>query len=317
MKKVVVTGGAGFIGSHIIDELVDRKIKVVALDIIKRENALNIIHLLDSKYFQYIEDNTKDLSLLKTIFTGADYIFHHAAIPNPPLDIIDITAYYQNNAQTILNILQSAKNSGVKKVIFASSCAVYGNSKIRKLREDMMPQPISPYAVCKYVAEQYCEIFNAAHSLPTICLRYFNVYGPRQNPDSPLASVIPKFIRAVNMDKSPVIFGDGKQSRDFIYVKDVVNANILAAESKLTGVFNVGTGSNINLNKLLATILTIMNRNDIKPVYKPERSGDIRHSLADINKSISLGFYPRYNLINGLQELLSAPKINTINRKAH
>jgi UDP-glucose 4-epimerase len=165
--------------------------------------------------------------------------------------------------------------------------------------------PLSPYAVNKLTGEYYCQVFNSVYHLPTACLRYFNVYGSRQSPNSDYAAVIPRFIQKINEGKAPVIFGDGKQTRDFIYVGDVVAANLLAAESSITGVMNVGTGENTSLARLTGLLLDLMGRNDIQPVYENERPGDIKHSLADIKKARTAGFLPRYALRDGLQELIS------------
>ncbi len=305
MKKAVVTGGAGFIGSHIIEHLVDREVRVIALDTLKPSDAANIAHLLSSKFLEYIEGSIDDCSVLDRIFADSDYVFHHAASPNPPAGTVDYTGFYDANSRTVLKVLQSAKNNRVKKVILASSCAVYGDVPAQKLSEDLLPRPQTPYAVCKLIAEHYCDIFSGLHQLPTVSLRYFNVYGPRQNPDSPLASVIPKFIRTIRQGKSPLIFGDGEQTRDFVYVKDAVKANLLAAESEAQGVYNIGTGRSVSLNQLLEKIMVLMQRDNIKPAYKDARPGDIKHSLADIRKAGAFGYAPEYGLNQGLREMLA------------
>ena len=304
MKKAVVTGGAGFIGSHIVEELVNRKVSVIAIDTVKPGGASNIAHLLNNELLEYIQCNIEDYNMLERIFAGIEYVFHHAASPNPRAEYIDFAEYYNINSRGILNVLQSARDNRVKKVIFASSSAVYGNTQNQKLSESMLPQPQSPYAVCKLIAEHYCDIYNRIHGLPTVCLRYFNVYGPRQNPDSQLASVIPKFIRSIKKGKPPIVYGDGEQSRDFVYVADVAKANLLAAESEATGIYNVGTGEPVSLNKLLETLLLLMERKDIKAGYENERPEEIKHSLADISKARSIGYSPKYGLEEGLREML-------------
>jgi UDP-glucose 4-epimerase len=306
MYKALVTGGAGFIGSYIVEELVRRGFSVVALDNLSLGNMDNIAHLRKQKNLEFIQGSISDLSLLQKLSSEVRYVFHQAAIPNIPITVTssNYISYYETNSNGILNILQAAKDNNVKKVICASSCSVYGNEPTIPKREDMIPDPRSPYAVIKLIAEYYCMIFQRVHFLPTVCLRYFNVYGPRQNPTSALASVIPKFIQRALSGKPPIIFGDGQQTRDFVYVRDVVSANLQAAESDSTGIFNIGTGKGVSLNQLTQSILKLTNRSDIQPVYENEIPDEIRHSVADISRAQTFGYKPKYTLEEGLKETI-------------
>jgi len=301
MKKAVVTGGAGFIGSHIADRLTGQGYQVVIIDDLSTGNKENIAALLKQNNIEFIEGSIVDLSLLNKLFRGVDYVFHLAAIPSVPRSIKNPQASHEVNITGTLNVLLAARDTGVKKVIYASSCAVYGDTPTLPIKEEMLPKPQSPYAVTKLAGEYYCQVFHQVYGLPTVCLRYFNIYGPRQDPNSQYAAVIPRFIRRVIDDKPPIIFGDGEQTRDFVFVTDVVLANILAAESDATGVLNVGQGQSITINELAKLIIHIMNK-DLGIIYKEARVGDIRHSLAEISKARLLGYQPQYDLEQGLRE---------------
>ncbi len=311
-KKAIITGGAGFIGSHIADELASRGWHISIIDNLSSGKIENIEHLLAGKRVDFLKGDITDLALLRDLFSGADYVFHEAAIASVPASIGDPLKSNETNITGTLNVLVAARDAGVKKVVFASSSAVYGDSPELYKNENQIPMPLSPYAVNKLTGEYYCQVFNSVYHLPTACLRYFNVYGSRQSPNSDYAAVIPKFIQKINSGTSPVIFGDGKQTRDFIYVGDVVAANLLAAESNVTGVMNVGTGENTSLTQLTGLLLDIMGRNDLQPVYQNERQGDIKHSLADIKKARMAGFLPRFTLKDGLQELISNVPVKTV-----
>ena len=305
-KKVMVTGGAGFIGSHLAEELVLRGYSTIVLDNLSSGNLDNIQHLREKANFHFINGSINNASILTEASRGVDFIFHHAALTSVPQSVEDFDTYHRVNLTGTLNVLEAAKRNGVKKVIFASSSSVYGNNPLSPKTEDMPPTPQSPYAVTKLSAEYYCEVYKLVYGLSTICLRYFNVYGPRQNANSPYSAVIPKFIDAIEQNKQPVIFGDGKQTRDFVFVKDVVKANILAAESNSTGIYNIGSGQELTLNCLLSTILKQMNKENIKPIYQKERTGDIKHSLANINKAKIFGYTPAYSLEQGLMEVIKS-----------
>jgi UDP-glucose 4-epimerase len=201
-------------------------------------------------------------------------------------------------------VLLAARDKGVKKVVYASSSSVYGDTPTLPKVEDITPNPLSPYAITKLAAEYYCRVFHEIYGLKTVCLRYFNVYGPRQDPDSPYAAVIPLFINLALAGKSPVIFGDGEQSRDFTFVKDVAEANIQAAESDATGIFNIGNSKRVTINHLAQLIIKLVGNETIKPIYKDTRPGDILHSLADITKARAFGYNPKYSLEEGLIEVI-------------
>ena len=305
MKRAVVTGGAGFIGSHIANELVARGYQVAIIDDLSTGNKENIAALLKQSNVEFIEGSIVDLSLLNKLFRGVDYVFHLAAIASVPRSVKNPQASHEVNITGTLNVLLAARDTGVKKVIYASSCAVYGDIPTLPIKEEMLPKPQSPYAATKLAGEYYCQAFHRVYGLPTVCLRYFNVYGPRQDPDSQYAAVIPKFIQRVIDDKPPIIFGDGEQTRDFTFIIDVVEANILAAESEATGVFNIGRGQSISITRLTELILGLAG-NNVKPVHEEPRPGDIIHSLADISRARSFGYEPSYNLEEGLRKTIAS-----------
>jgi UDP-glucose 4-epimerase len=309
--KAVVTGGAGFIGSHITEELIQRGYHVIVIDDLSTGKMENIQHLLDEGNLNFVRGSITDLALLQKFFSDADYIFHQAAIPSVPRSIKNPLASNEVNVTGTLNVLSAARDQGIKKVIFASSSSVYGDTPNLPKREDMTPNPQSPYAVTKLAAEYYCRVFTDVYGISTICLRYFNVFGARQNPDSQYAAVIPKFIKAIKEGKPPVIFGDGEQTRDFTFIKDVVHANILAAESKAFGIFNIGKGDRISINQLAQIILKLNGKENIKPLYEKGRLGDIKHSLADISKAQSFGYKPEYDVEKGIVETIRSFKYVT------
>jgi UDP-glucose 4-epimerase len=302
MSKVIVTGGAGFIGSHIAEELVKLGYQVVILDNLSTGRLSNLDPIYTKKNIEFVQGSIVNLSLLRKLFSGVDYVFHQAAIASVPSSIKNPKASHVVNITGTLNILLAARDKEVKKVVFASSSSVYGNTPTLPKIETMTPNPQSPYAVTKLTGEYYCEVFHKIYGLNTVCLRYFNVFGPRQDPDSPYAAVIPLFITNVLAGKSPVIFGDGEQSRDFTFVKDVARANILAAESTSTGVFNIGSSTRVTINHLAQLIIKLAGNDRIQVEHKGIRAGDVVHSLADITKAGSFGYHPKYNLEKGLKE---------------
>jgi UDP-glucose 4-epimerase len=310
MRNMVVTGGAGFIGSHVAQELAKRGYQVIIIDDLSTGRKENIEELIgglltkEVREIQFVQGSITDLPLLKKLFQGVDCVFHLAAIPSVPRSLENPLACHEVNITGTLNVLLAAKDNGVKKVIYASSSSVYGDTPTLPKTEDMLPIPQSPYAVAKLCGEYYCQVFEQVYDLPAVCLRYFNVYGPRQDPDSEYAAVIPKFIRRALSGKPPIIFGDGEQTRDFTYVKDAVKATILAAETEVTGVYNVGSGNRITINELAKLILSLIGR-DLQPILQEPRPGDIRHSLADISKMKALGYNPNYSLREGLKETIS------------
>jgi len=202
-------------------------------------------------------------------------------------------------------VLLAARDNHVKKVIYASSSSVYGDTPTLPKREDMPPNPQSPYAVAKLTGEYYCQVFQQVYALPTVCLRYFNVYGPRQDPDSPYAAVIPRFIEKLSQGNPPIIFGDGEQTRDFTFIKDATEANILAAESELTGIFNIARGESVSINELAKLTIKLFG-DSIEPIHEEPRPGDIRHSLADISRPKAFGYEPKYSIEEGLRETIQS-----------
>ncbi|HWQ49872.1 MAG TPA: NAD-dependent epimerase/dehydratase family protein, partial [Methanosarcina sp.] len=255
-KNVVVTGGMGFIGSHLTERLLEDN-EVTVIDNESTGKIENIKHLLDHKNLTVIKGSIVDLNLTE-ILQDKDYVFHLAAIPSVPRSVKDPFSSNDSNVTGTLSVLIAAKDAGIKKVIFSSSSAVYGDTPTLPKREDMPINPMSPYAITKATGEMYCRVFQELYGLQTVCLRYFNVFGPRQDPNSQYAAVIPKFITAVLNDESPVIYGDGEQSRDFTFVKNVVDANILSCESKKTGIFNIACGRRITINQLVDYINEII-----------------------------------------------------------
>jgi UDP-glucose 4-epimerase len=303
--KYIVTGGAGFIGSHIAEYLSKKGHEVIIFDNLFTGKKQNIRHLLEKKTVTFIEGSVTDFCALTKIARGVDGIFHEGAIVSVPRSLKNPLATNEANVQGTLNVLLAARDSGVRKVVFASSSSVYGDTPVLPKQEDMKPLPISPYAVSKLSGEYYCRVFSSAFNLPTVCLRYFNVFGPRQDPHSEYAAVIPKFITRILNNQPPLIYGDGKQSRDFTFVQDVVQANIHAMERDMEGIFNIAYGKQHTLNELASTIMELTGIR-MEPVYEPARQGDILHSLADITAARSqLGYSPEYTFESGLQETVS------------
>ena len=302
-KNVVITGGAGFIGSNLARTLAADN-NVTVIDDLSTGNLENIKDLVDNQSILFVEGSITDLDLLTKTFKNVDYVFHEAAIPSVPRSIKDPIKSNYTNVNGTLNVLVAARDSGVEKVVYASSSSVYGDTRVLPKKEDMKPSPLSPYAVSKLVGEYYCRVFTETYALPTVSLRYFNVYGPRQDPSSEYAAVIPNFISRVSNCKSPIVFGDGKQTRDFTFVRDVVNANTFAVKGKTCGVFNIASGKRISINELAQLVMKITGK-DIDVVYNDSRAGDIMHSLADISKAKEkFGYEPRFDLTKGLEETL-------------
>ena len=299
--KYLVTGGAGFIGSHIAEALAGKH-EVVILDDLFSGKIQNISSFKTS--VQFVQGSITDLPLLKDICTGADGIFHEAAIASVPRSINNPLATNNANVNGTLNVLVAAKECGVRKIVFASSSSVYGDTPTLPKHEDMEARPLSPYAVSKHAGEQYMKVFANLYGLKTVSLRYFNVFGPRQDPNSDYAAVIPKFITRILHGQSPVIFGDGKQTRDFTYVKDVVQANCKAMESPAEGVYNIAYNQSIDLNSLAHLIMEIIGKK-VPVLYEKRRAGDVLNSLADITRAKNTFDYrPEYTVKTGLQETI-------------
>jgi len=302
-KNVVVTGGAGFIGSNLVRALLGEN-EVIVIDDLSTGNLENIRDLIDDQSIMFVKGSVTDLDLLQETFKNVDYVFHEAAIPSVPRSVKDPIKSNYANVNGTLNVLVAARDNGVEKVVYASSSSAYGDTPVLPKKEDMKPTPLSPYAVSKLVGEYYCQVFAEVYRLSTVSLRYFNVYGPWQDPASEYAAVIPRFISRVLNGESPVIFGDGSQTRDFTFVRDAVNANILAAKSTATGVFNIAGGRRISINELAQLVMRIIGK-DVDVVYDDPQPGDIMHSLADISKAKEeLGYEPGFDLTKGLEETL-------------
>lgn len=276
-KNVVITGGLGFIGSHIANELVEKN-KVTIIDN-KSTGRLENLNNLSHENLEIIEKDLKDVDFDK-VLRGKDYVFHLAAMASVPLSVDKPIECNDENVTNTIKLLTASKNQDIKKFIFSSSAAVYGPNTNMPLKETEPLMPTSPYAASKASCELYLKAFNESYGLNTVVLRYFNVFGPKQDKNSPYAAVIPNFISALLEGKKPVIYGDGEQTRDFIYVKDVANANIKAAESDYNGVINVASGKKISVNQLYDIIKNTLDI-EINPEYLPERQGDIKHSLAN------------------------------------
>jgi UDP-glucose 4-epimerase len=301
MSKFIVTGGLGFIGSHLVERLSSEH-DVVVIDNESTGKHENIKHLDLDNIGVVLGDITQ--IDLEEIFEDADYVLHQAALPSVPRSIKDPLSSNQANITGTLKVLVAARDTGVKKVIYASSSSVYGDTPQLPKVESMPLNPKSPYATTKATGELYCQNFTDIYGLSTVALRYFNVFGPRQDPDSQYAAVIPKFINAIIAGKRPIIFGDGEQSRDFTYVKNVVDANILSCETDMQGVFNVACGRRITLNKLLELISKILDI-PVKPEYTDPRPGDVKHSLADIDRIRKYGYDPNLDLEKELEQVIN------------
>ena len=303
-SRIIVTGGAGFIGSNLARKLSEDCNKVIVIDNLSTGNYDNIQDLEKSGRIEFIKGTITDLNFLQKIFKDIDYVFHQAAISSVPRSIKYPMKSNNVNINGTLNILIAAKDNRVKKVVYASSSSAYGDKPTLTKKEDMIPYPLSPYAVSKLAGEYYCQVFTNMYGLPTVSLRYFNVYGPRQDPSSDYAAVVPKFISRVLNGKSPVIYGDGEQIRDFIFVDDVVHANILAAESKATGIFNIAGGKRISINDLAKSIIKICDKH-FDPIHDDPRPGDIKHSLADISRATdTFGYIPKVDIKDGLEKTI-------------
>ena len=287
-KEIVVTGGCGFIGSHIVEELLKSN-KVTIIDNLssgKIENLENPNH----ENLTLIEGDILDLDL-EEILKGKDYVFHLAAKVSVPGSVEEPLDYNESNVDATLKLLVACKNNDVKKIVFSSSSAVYGENLNMPLKESELPMPTSPYAAQKASGELYLKSFYESYGLNYVALRYFNVFGPRQDENSPYAAVIPKFISAILKGENPVIYGDGEQTRDFIYVKEIAKANIAACESDYNGIVNVALGKSMTINHLFDIVSDVL-ESDIGVKYLDERPGDIKHSLADISNLEKINFKP-------------------------
>jgi UDP-glucose 4-epimerase len=300
MSRVLVTGGAGFIGSHIAERLADLGHEVRVLDNFSTGKRGNLAAFAGR--VAVIEADIRDPAAMKDAVRGVDIVFHEAALASVPRSVDDPVTSDQVNVHGTLNVLVASRDAGVRRVVYASSSSIYGNSPELPKREDMTPAPESPYAAGKLAGELYCSVFSSLYRLPCVVLRYFNVFGPRQDPSSQYAAVVPLFTRALLRGEEPVIYGDGEQSRDFTYVQNVVDANLAAAESDgaVGKVLNIACGSTTTVNDLCERIRTLAGA-AARPRFAPPRPGDVRHSYADVSRARALlGFDPSVALDDGL-----------------
>lgn len=304
MAKFIVTGGAGFIGSNITKELLKRNHQVKVIDNLLTGKKANLNDVIDN--IEFIDADINDLELMQKEFKGFDYVLHQAALPSVPRSISDPIDANKHNISGTLSVLVAARDQMLKRVVYASSSSVYGDIEGEFKTEDMSSNPLSPYALTKYTSEVYCRLFYELYGLETVSLRYFNVFGPMQDPQSEYAAVIPKFITQMLKGESPTIFGDGMQSRDFTYVANNVEANIIAATSdKGEGeVVNIACGKSYNLIELVDKINKIL-KTKIEPKFTSARAGEIKHSKASIEKAQEIfGFRPDISFEEGLEKTI-------------
>jgi len=303
MKKYLVTGGAGFIGSHLSRALLARGDSVIILDSLESGNLENIVDLRANENLEFVEDTILNKTRLLSLSSQVNGIFHLAALVSVQRSIDDPELNHQINVDGMFNVLESARQQGVSKIVLALSAALYGNSYSPPHKESYPTVPLSPYAVGKNLLEMYSSVYTNLYGLECVCLRFFNVYGPNQDPSSPYSGVISKFLDAITKNKSIVIFGDGEQTRDFVYVLDVVQALILSMDREIHGVFNVGTGLTTSINQLAKKIVQLEDPHIGEIIYKETREGEVRHSCADISIAREkLGYIPGYTLECGLLE---------------
>jgi UDP-N-acetylglucosamine 4-epimerase len=309
-KSFLITGGAGFIGSNLVEYLLKFGAgKVRVLDNLSTGNIKNIEEFLTNTAFEFIEGDIRELATCQKACEGIEYVAHQAALGSVPRSINDPIATNEVNVNGFLNMLVATRDNKCKRFVYAASSSTYGDSNELPKVEDRIGKPLSPYAVTKYVNELYADVFARIYGMETIGLRYFNVFGPRQDPNGAYAAVIPLFIKAIKEDKPATINGDGETSRDFTFVQNVVQANIMALlvdnKAAINQVYNVACGERTTLNELWHSLLEISNKN-IEPIYKFEREGDVRHSLANIEKAkLLLKYNPYITLREGLRKTVS------------
>jgi len=304
-SKVLITGGAGFIGSNLADELIRQGAKVVILDNFVTGFRENLDEITGS--FDFIEGDLNDDIKLKQAIENVEVIFHQAALPSVPRSVENPLETHQACVDGTFNLLLKAKENNVRRLIYAASSSAYGDKETLPKIETMSPEPLSPYAAAKLMGEYYCQVFAKVYGIETFCLRYFNVFGPRQNPASQYSGVISRFIDALLSDKTPIIYGDGEQSRDFTFIANVVDANIKAAQTAqgIGEVMNVANGERISLNQLLEVLKKITARETVSAEFQSERKGDVKHSQADNQRAVEwLGYEKLVGLEDGLQKTI-------------
>lgn len=305
MAKYLVTGGAGFIGSHITEELVNKGEEVRVLDNFltgKKENLTPFINKIE-----FIEGDIRNYDICNKSVEGIDFVLHQAALPSVPRSVSDPITSNEINITGTLNMLVASQKAGIKSFVFASSSSVYGDDQCLPKKEGSEGNPLSPYALGKLTGEKYCQIFSGLHKFNTVCLRYFNIFGPRQDPFSQYAAAIPNFVTKILNNEQPIIYGDGEQSRDFTYVSNVVEANLLACKAQnVSGVaVNIACGSRTTVNVLVDEIKTILDKN-IPSDFCDPRPGDVKHSHADISKAEGmLNYRPLITFKEGLEKTIS------------
>ena len=310
-KKVLVTGGAGFIGSNLIEKLLQQNNYVRCLDNFSTGKRENITEFLSNKSFQLIEGDIRDIETCREAVKGMDIVLHQAALGSVPRSVNDPITTNDVNVGGFLNMLVAARDAGVKRMVYAASSSTYGDSEVMPKIEERIGKPLSPYAITKYVDELYADVFAKLYGMELIGLRYFNVFGPKQDPDGAYAAVIPKFVSSLIKKQPPVINGDGSFSRDFTYIANVVQANELAAtvenKAAINTVYNVAYGERTSLNQLVALLKELLSEFDesiaaVEVIYGPERKGDVPHSMASIEKAMKLlGYNPEYDVAQGLK----------------
>lgn len=313
-KRILITGGAGFIGSNLVEHFLSRNNQVICLDNFYTGKKENIQPFLNHPNFKLIVGDIRDIEVCYRAVKDVDVILHQAALGSVPRSVRDPKSTNDVNIGGFINILVAARDNGVRRIVYASSSSVYGDSPTLPKMEEQLGKPISPYGITKLVNEMYAEVFSALYGLETIGLRYFNVFGPRQDPDGPYAAAIPKFIRQLLKHEAPVIYGDGNQSRDFTYVDNVILANELAAgplrQEALNTCYNIAFGESTTINQLVEALKNHLSQFDpriteIQPVYAEPRQGDILHSRASVDKARNLlGYHPQYNFSEGLKKAI-------------
>jgi len=304
-RSALVTGGAGFIGSHIVDRLIEEGFEVRVLDDLSTGSLKNIDEHLGKNGFHFLKGDIRDPNVLRNALKGVEMVFHEAALTSVPDSVADPLSTNEVNATGTLKLLKASAQLGVRRLIYASSSSVYGEQTKRPIKEDFVPRPMSPYAVSKLAAENYCSTFSRLGQLETVCLRYFNVYGPRQG-RGPYSGVIRIFQDRLRRNKPPIIYGDGQQTRDFVSVHDAVRANMLAMTVKEAAgkVFNVGTGTGTSIQTLAKMIIGASGRRHVHPIHAPPRHGDVKHSCADIKRARRiLGYLPTVRLRDYVRKL--------------
>ncbi|MFN2501041.1 MAG: SDR family oxidoreductase [Pyrinomonadaceae bacterium] len=304
-STVLITGGAGFIGSNLAEELIRHGAKVRILDDLSTGFRENLEEIVGD--FEFIEGDINDDSVVAAAIEGVEVVFHQAALPSVPRSIEDPAETHRVCVDGTFNLLSHARNSGARRFIYAASSSAYGDQPTLPKVETMRSDPLSPYAAAKLTGELYCRAFNNVYGMETVSLRYFNVFGPRQNPASMYSGVISRFIDALMTDQAPVIYGDGEQSRDFTYITNVVDANIKAAQTNkgLGETINVANGERVTLNELLDTLRSITGRTNALPEYQPARDGDVKHSQADNRRALEcLDYQKLVGLEEGLKKTI-------------